>query len=662
MKKLKLTPVAAVSLLIASNAFAQQSVNTITVTASPIIESNNVDAFSSFSTRVTDTQIKDLGALDLTAALRMTPGLQISRYNEVGSYNGSQGGSVYIRGLGASRPGSEIKTYLDGVPVYMGIWNHPLMDLLPLNGIGAIEVDKGPNPMRSGNNLAAINLQTKKSTIDGVQGEAHASIGSFSTKILQANLVGKSTDIEYSLAAGDIKSDGARTNGDASLQNAMGRLTKQIDRNWNVGASFLSVNNAVGDPGKNTLPTYAYNQALSDPTPKSNGVARNTSKSNLISLFVSHQHNGWKGELKIYQNGGENNLSQDPTWGTFASKFNMSGIKWKEELVPWTNGKLLFGIDQDRVSGSVNGPYVGGAIGNPGAWGPAGVADVPMFKITSPYFGYSHTVQMADGWFFQPSLGVRNYTSNVYKSKTAPNVGASFSNDRTKLYANYTEGVLYPGAETYSLTRSLPALFIVNNGWNTIKPTESTHTEIGLSQAVDSKTQLNLSVFQDQIRNRYTWSAAPFGGTGTWGNSLPDYKINGTELSISHEVSRQWKLFSGLTTLNSSGLDSKNLLPYAPKTAVSLGLTGRVHGYKVSIDAQRQSSMYSLNQDRGGYTASQVNAFTAANARVAYPMASLGKRGEVYAQINNLFDANYQFNAGYPMPGRNFRVGLIASF
>jgi len=25
-------------------------------------------------------------------------------------------------------------------------------------------------------------------------------------------------------------------------------------------------------------------------------------------------------------------------------------------------------------------------------------------------------------------------------------------------------------------------------------------------------------------------------------------------------------------------------------------------------------------------------------------------------------DANYQYNAGYPMPGRNFRVGLIASF
>ncbi len=50
--KLKLTPVTAVSLVIATNAFAQQSVNTITVTASPIIESNNLGAFSGRNFRV----------------------------------------------------------------------------------------------------------------------------------------------------------------------------------------------------------------------------------------------------------------------------------------------------------------------------------------------------------------------------------------------------------------------------------------------------------------------------------------------------------------------------------------------------------------------------------------------------------------------------------
>ena len=100
MKKFNLTPIAAVTLMFSVSAFAQISTSTlpaVVVTASPIIESNNVDGFSGFSTKVTDTQIKDLGALDLAAALRMTPGVQISRYNEVGSYSGDQGGNVYIR-------------------------------------------------------------------------------------------------------------------------------------------------------------------------------------------------------------------------------------------------------------------------------------------------------------------------------------------------------------------------------------------------------------------------------------------------------------------------------------------------------------------------------------------------------------------------------------
>ena len=76
MKKFNLTPIAAVTLMFSVSTFAQVSMQTlpaVIVTASPIIESNNVDGFSGFSTKVTDVQIKDLGALDLAAALRMTP-------------------------------------------------------------------------------------------------------------------------------------------------------------------------------------------------------------------------------------------------------------------------------------------------------------------------------------------------------------------------------------------------------------------------------------------------------------------------------------------------------------------------------------------------------------------------------------------------------------
>nr|MBP8310284.1 TonB-dependent receptor [Burkholderiaceae bacterium] len=67
-------------------------------------------------------------------------------------------------------------------------------------------------------------------------------------------------------------------------------------------------------------------------------------------------------------------------------------------------------------------------------------------------------------------------------------------------------------------------------------------------------------------------------------------------------------------------------------------------------------------QDRGSFTPNEVGSLTVANARIAYPVAALGTKGEIYLALGNLFGASYQYNAGYPMPGRHARVGVIANF
>ena len=93
----------------------------IQVVASPIIERNLLDPFAGQKTLVSEAQIEILNVQDLTAALRKTPGINISRYNPIGSFGGGEGGAVFIRGMGSSRPGSEIKMYIDGIPMFMSI-------------------------------------------------------------------------------------------------------------------------------------------------------------------------------------------------------------------------------------------------------------------------------------------------------------------------------------------------------------------------------------------------------------------------------------------------------------------------------------------------------------------------------------------------------------
>ncbi|WP_411275694.1 hypothetical protein [Diaphorobacter sp. LI3] len=43
-------------------------------------------------------------------------------------------------------------------------------------------------------------------------------------------------------------------------------------------------------------------------------------------------------------------------------------------------------------------------------------------------------------------------------------------------------------------------------------------------------------------------------------------------------------------------------------------------------------------------------------------MPALGSKGEVFVALENIFDRDYAYRPGYPMPGRSAQVGLTASF
>ncbi len=301
----------------------------VVVTSNPIIDRVRIDPFSSTSAVVTESQLRDQNAFDLATALRRTPGVQISRYNPVGAFGGDQGGAVFIRGMGVSRPGSEIKTYIDGVPFYMGVWNHPLLDLLPVNGMQSITVYKSPQPQINGNNFASINLETKRATEDGVQAGVRISGGYFNTFIEQADLVGRKGDVDFMLAQGHAQSDGQRLNASGELNNVMGRIGMRLNSNWSVGTSFLYVINTARDPGDIRLPRPAV-------APQYNTEA------GMVSAFISHRHGDWRGDLRFYYTKGEGNwLINPPRDGDYAHQFSNDGVRWKEQFSLWKGGPLL---------------------------------------------------------------------------------------------------------------------------------------------------------------------------------------------------------------------------------------------------------------------------------------------------------------------------------
>lgn len=648
------------SLIVAGNVYAQ-SVPHVIVTAKPDIAEIEIDRFSSTSAVITDETIRDLHAADVASALRNTPGTQISRYNPVGSYGGAEGGSIFIRGMGLSRPGSEIKTYIDNVPMYMPIWNHALLDLLPVNGMKDITIYKSAQPQVSGNNFASINLNTKTAgPNNGISGNARVSYGSYNTVIEQVDMAGRYNDVDFTLAQGYSKSDGQRTNASGQLSNIMGSLGMKIDRNWSAGISAMAINNTAKDPGMNTVPALAV-------APSYDSAAQ------MVTAYLKHSYDAVEGEFRIYSNTGKGNINNDNNnnpaagpngWGTEDNPFTMQGFRWKENITTWTGGNLLVGLDYDQSYGSVtvstrpNTQYVT----------PATVKDtLPTFKLTSPYMGFSQNVTLSDRWSLLPSAGVRTYQNNYYASKTAPYGGISLISDTLTLFANASKGINYPGLEGPALSSALNTLsggwHNFQNSWKNLSAEEMNHLEVGGKYFPDKKSRIDFSLFQDGITNKYGWSVqnpTQMSGPSIWTN-YGKYTMRGAELSAQREIIPELTVFGGWTYLNN---DSTANLPYVPQNAFNLAVTGYVGKFRLSVDGQYQTSFYAqnLNRQTTEVNNTRMNGFGVANARVSYPIPELGKKGEVFVMVENIFNQQYGYRQGYPMPGTWGSVGLSASF
>lgn len=607
----------------------------VVVMSNPIIDSVRVDPFSSTSAVVTENQLRDQNAFDLATALRRTPGVQISRYNPVGAFGGDQGGAVFIRGMGVSRPGSEIKTYIDGIPFYMGVWNHPLLDLLPVNGMQSITVYKSPQPQINGNNFASINLETKRATEEGIQVGGRVSGGYFNTFIEQVDMVGRKGDVDFMLAQGHAQSDGQRPNASGELNNVMGRIGMRLNSNWSIGTSFLYVDNQARDPGDVRLPRPTV-------APQYN------TRAGMVTVFLSHNHGAWRGDLRVYHSRGEGNWLNDPVQGTSLTNFEMTGLRWKEQFSLWSGGSITAGLDSDWISGDVRSIPLGA---------PQSRFSAPTFRVISPYVALSQRIEINENWALVPAIGIRAYDHSQFETKTSPHAGLSLISERATLFANVSRGINYPGLETPLLAFLIPPL---GQSWKQLSAEELNHAEVGVKLTPFDATQIDISMFIDQVKNRYIFGFPPNVPPPPQFLNLGTYVMRGTEIAIRQNITPNWTVFGGLTLLD----PSIDILPYTPKRAVTAGINGQIGPIRLTVDTQYQSSVLALNRPRaaGAVNSESVHSFAIMNARVSYRLPMLGKRGEIFVAMENLLDVNYAYRPGYPMPGRWGQIGVSASF
>ncbi len=636
------------------------------VTAPPLIQSNVTSPYAGGYSVVGARQIEDLNATDISSALRTTPGVNISRNNKVGSYGGSGGGAIFIRGMGASRPGGELVALYDGAPRYNAVFSHPLLDILSIDAAESIEVYKSVQPQIFGNAFTAVNITPRQKRTEGTAADITIVAGSDSTLTEKVSAGGKSGPLDFYAGQSYRRSDGDRPNSGGELQDYFLRLGYALNENWSLSFFGDRTNNYAEDPGAENSPYHMGDYKTDD----------------ILSVVtLGNRYQRAEGWIKAYWNSGHAAWYDQGMRDTGAPvapgdtdntimDWDLYGVRAAEKFAAWEGGEVLAGLDVDVMSGKGRferyNPALNTRFGREDFW------------IVSPYAAVNHLFGIRDGYYAQPSAGIRFYDHSIFNDnpEVAPHAGVVAGYKDTETHAGYARGVSYPGLNVAAFSQAvLPPLYndpAKREAWRNLDAETLDHFEAGVSHRFNPKFKADITTFYDRGDNRYVLTFPTTGAPVPQGfANIGDWHNYGVESSATWSPTADLSFFVGATWLHTSVTG----MPYAPEWTASAGFNWTFfQNFQLSVDMLYQDRMY-VNPTNAWARSDAVSAdptnnpqvpsSVVVNARLGYRFAvpSLRvKQGEVFLAVDNLTDRTWYYRPGYPMPGIGAMLGVRLGF
>lgn len=618
--------------------------DTVRVVSNPIMDGNIVSRYGLESSTVTRNQMDDLNAQDITSALRRTPGVTISRFNPVGSFGGSSGGGIFIRGSGSSRPGGELQMLYDGVPRFNPIFSHPLMDIISIDPAMSIDVYKSPQPQIYGNGHVAVDVRTKRRTEEGYFTKLTGQYGSYNTFSQTTEHGGKKGAFDYYAGQSFRSSDGHRSHSSGQLENYYGRVGYQANDNWNIAWFGNHTNNFAHDPGDRRV------------MPRDND-GRYGTWDTFNTLTFANEYEKAEGWIKPYYTQGaarwHGETGSSGRKIDTAMDWEMYGVRAKEAFRLWEGGEIIAGFDVDVMRAEYENTN--------SRW------DKHQFTITSPYLAVSHQFGNKDGWYFIPSAGFRQYWHNEFDAEPSPHAGLVVGYKNTELHFGYARSVVYPGLNVaiFSEVISTPIANANPKGWRDLSAEIMDHYEIGLSHTFNSMVKADITAFWDEGRDRYQMYANPRTGRPMGFDNIGRYKKYGFESSVTVTPTEDLSIFAGAAYIQTE----PHTMPFAPQWTLSAGLNWRfLKDFQLSMDAMYRDKMYTDSYSRAlpsNAAPEGVDEAFLLNAKVSYFFSFpslLLEQGEVFVAVENITNELYEYAPGYYMPGTSTMVGISLTF
>lgn len=604
----------------------------VTVVARPIINGTTITRYGDRKEIVSSRQIDDLNAQDLATSLYRVPGVVMSRHNFIGAYGGGDGGAIFIRGHGASRPGQEIGTLIDGIPKFSGIWTHSLIDMLPVDMAGELEIYKSAQPALFGNmSFGVVNIIPKIIKNSGSEGRILTEYGAFNTSILRAEYGAKAGNIDYYILGSHRNSDGHRKNSAGDVDSIYSRFGYDLGGGFNVSLQAHHTSGNVEDPGE-------------DGSPLKPMVERFITQSNLFIAKITHE-SGWSnGSIRFYL---DNGLQDWKQWDSLAEEpfssvtdYKNYGIRIRENLFFKSGSNIVIGIDYDSYGGTFVEERFSGDRMN---------ADI-QFQNMAPYILVSQSFgDESFGVIF--SGGFRANFSRYFEDETGYQTGVRVNFADLIFYGNYAHSFNLPGVYSAILFGGGAS----PDGWKSLKAEQIEHWEIGVSHNVSDFLQYTLSYYDDDVIDglKVTFPGPQYMNIG-------NYSTRGIELGINLFPLNDTDVFIGVSYQNTEPEET----PYAPDLTIVAGLncllTNRL---KVGVMVQYVDEHYAGNP-RSPRPNTLLEEFTLVNLRLGYNLGGVIRTdwAEIFLAVENLTSTDYQLKPNYSMPGAAALIGIDLKF
>lgn len=605
----------------------------------PIIEEVRLTDSGTAVTRVGAEQLLALGAGDLSAALRRVPGVTISRYNVVGAFGGGDGGAVFIRGQGSGRPGAQIVTLTDGIPRFVGVWTHPLLDTLPTDFAASIEVFKSPQPARFGNMaFGAVDIRSARAVRPGWSGRARGEVGTWNTRALYGELAYLDESWNVHAAVSRRASDGHREEADGEVTAAQARVAWQGPSGWEW-----------------TLLVQAMDSAANDPEPVGVElpiVERYTIENQFYLLEAIRESESLRYGARAYVEAGDLDWRQ---WRVPPPPpFPAQAL---ETLTDYGNHGLraFLASTGEGLSwhAGFNADSYGGRVTEVFALAPNVVFGEERFHLMAPHLRFSVPFAGSAEAEWTASAGARGFFHDVFPGAIGWEASLQRQSGRTTLYVNAARGINYPGVFVSVFGRRPPP-WNIGLDWRELEPEEVLHFEAGWHHRLDEGVQFNVAIFHDKVTDALRITPPPpVGGIV----NLGEYTLKGAEATVQAGLGDGWTAFLGGTFL-----DADDDVPNVPEWSLTLGLDGRFEGlFDFGFDLQYVDAQRILDQrfanDRG-----EVDAYLLVNLRFSRELEWESVGARLFARVDNLFDEDYEHRPGYPMPGISATLGLEVTY